>query len=83
MTWNYTCDRQAGTGDVWDHTDTKVADGVSIEGSGVPASNGRIPDFVFDVMYQEALNEYNNSNTEAALRIVDEAAFEDIEQGTP
>jgi len=83
MTWHYTHDQQARSGTVWDHSGSKVEDGYDIAGSGVPSANGRIPDFVFDVMYREAMSEYTNSNIQEALRIVAEAAFEDIEQGKP
>lgn len=40
------------------------------------------PDVILDVMYQEALNEYQNNNgmTLRALKILADAAFEQIEE---
>lgn len=77
MTWYFSPSET--TFDAYDHTGAEVATGRAFSGSW----SGVAPAEVFTVMYEEADAAHDAGNTSRALRIVAEAAFKDIEQGTP
>lgn len=84
MTWHYTYDYETNTGNVWNHNGQQVATDYPIEGTGVPSSFGNAPDFVRDVMMQEAVAEFQaNGWSNELLLILRDAIFEQFEEGPP
>jgi hypothetical protein len=77
MTWYFAPSET--TMDVYDHTGLQVATGREFGG----VWSGDYPDEVLSVMQSEAEAAVSTGNVERALMIVSQAAFEDIEQGTP
>lgn len=76
MTWYYTPD--GNSLDVYDHTGAAVANNRAFSGGW-----SGIPDEVYTVMYEEATAAFQAGDTQRVLRILAEAAFEQIEEGTP
>lgn len=64
--------------DVYDHTGSQVATDRPFSGSW-----SRFPDEVLEVMKEEAVAAFQAGETQRVLRILADAAFEDIEEGTP
>lgn len=77
MTWYF--DPYGTQLDVYDHTGTLIVSGVPYSGTW----SDDFPDEIFDIMYQEALDAYQTNDNRRLLRILADAAFERIEQGTP
>jgi len=76
MTWYF--DVTGTRLDIYDHTGALVAEGQAF--SGVWSD---YPDEMFAVMQAEAEEALAIGNTERVLRIIAQAAFEDIEEGIP
>lgn len=80
MTWYYDIADDGGSMDVYDHTGA-LAETIQNDGSGFTT-----PHDVLDVMYDEAVQAYNDAGGSVdmyVLMCLADAAFEQIESGTP
>jgi len=82
MTWYYQIGDGSDVLKVWDHTQDPAVDSPlrTVENSG---AGFRLPHDVLDVMYDEAVQAYNDAGgsvDDRALLILADAAFEQIEE---
>lgn len=80
MTWYYDIADDSSHMDVHDHTGSLVR---TVENTGGGLT---VPTDVLDVMFDVAAQDYNDAGgqvTDYSFRILADAAFEQIEEGTP